>query len=221
MSTTDGAAATVAPKTDGHRALAALLDDAGAYSVTPQGTEGPYYFDVDRIRSDIREDRPGAPLLLGLRIRDAESCEPIQNAVVDIWHCDAGGLYSGFEAASTGVPGGGIARRSDEETYLRGAQVTSSDGIVQFKTIYPGWYPGRTIHIHAKVHLDNATALTTQLYLDDAFTERVFESRPYVAGQGRDTLNADDSIFDEALLLALSGDPQDVTGVLTFDVKPA
>ncbi len=100
-------------------------------------------------------------------MRDAGSCEPLENAVVDTWHCDATGLYSGFESASTGRPGGG---RSDEETYLRGAQATNEDGIVQFRTIYPGSYRCRTVHIHAKVHLDRQTVLTSQLFFADRFT---------------------------------------------------
>ncbi len=118
-------------------------------------------------------------------MRDAGSCEPIENAVVDIWHCDAGGLYSGFESASTGGGGGGPpgggggpgGGPTDEETYLRGAQATNEDGIVQFRTVYPGWYRGRTVHIHAKVHIDRQTVLTSQLFFADDFTERVYARR--------------------------------------------
>jgi protocatechuate 3,4-dioxygenase beta subunit len=106
----------------------------------------------------------GHALRLGLRVLDAESCEPIANAIVDIWHCDATGLYSGFESASTGGgPGGGGSGPTDEKTYLRGARATNNDGIVEFETVYPGWYRGRTVHIHAKVHLDKQTVLTSRL----------------------------------------------------------
>ena len=129
------------------------------------------------------------------------SCEPIENAVVEIWHCDALGIYSGFVAASTGAGSG-----RDDETFLRGAQVTNGDGIVQFRTVYPGWYRGRTVHIHAMVHLDRSSLLTSQLYFDDEFTERIHADAPYSQAAGRDTFNSDDSIFDESLLLTLTGD---------------
>ncbi len=216
VTTTDGGTATVRPKTDGRATAADLFDEAASCSLTPEETEGPYYFDVDKIRSDVREDRDGTTLRLALRVRDATSCEPIENAVVEIWHCDALGIYSGFVAASTG--GGGAA---DDETFLRGAQVTNGDGIVQFRTIYPGWYPGRTVHIHAKVHLDRTSLLTTQLYFDDAFTERIYGNAPYSQATGRDTFNSSDSIFDESLLLTLTGDGDGVTGAMTFDVESA
>jgi protocatechuate 3,4-dioxygenase beta subunit len=170
---------------------------------------------VDRIRSDIREDREGTPLRLAVRVRDAGSCEPLRSAVVDIWHCDARGSYSGFEAAT---PGGG---RTDEETYLRGAQATDAEGIVEFHTVYPGFYPGRTVHIHAKVHLDRRTVLTTQLYFDDAFTDRIHARKPYSRAGRRDTFNDTDGIFDESLLLTLSEEDDGVLGLMTFDVRRA
>ena len=119
-------------------------------------------------------------------MRDAESCEALRNAVVEIWHADAGGVYSGFDAGAG-------------EDFLRGAQVTDADGIVEFTTVYPGWYVGRTPHIHAKVHVDNATALTTQLYFDDAISTAVYEGgSPYQPDEGRVTNDAD-RIFDESL----------------------
>ncbi len=121
------------------------VDSAGSScEATAELTEGPYYFDADALRSDIREDREGVTLRLGIRVRSAGDCAPIKDAVVDIWHCDAGGVYSGFEAG-------------EGERYLRGTQVTNADGVAEFTTIYPGWYRGRTVHIHAKVHLDKQT----------------------------------------------------------------
>jgi protocatechuate 3,4-dioxygenase beta subunit len=213
--TTDGSTATVEPRTATAPETKQRFEASATCTVTAEQTEGPYYFDVDAIRSDITEDRDGTPLRLALRVRDAGSCEPIPNAVVDIWHCDAGGRYSGFESGS---PGGG---RSDEETYLRGAQVTNRDGIVEFRTVYPGAYPGRTIHIHAKVHLDRTTVLTTQLYFDERTTERVHAQAPYGGGAGRDTRNDADGIYDRALELDLSRDGGGVLGMLTFDVRRA
>lgn len=219
VSTTTGATSTVEPQTSSSAALADLFDDAASCTVTPEETEGPYYFDVDSIRSDIREDRDGTTLRLAVRIQDAEACTPLANAVVDVWHCDAGGLYSGFESASTGGAGG--SGPTDEETYLRGAQVTNADGIVEFVTIYPGWYRGRTVHIHGKVHLDSATALTTQFFFDKAVTEAVYAQDPYAAHAGRDSFNDTDGIYDERLLLTLSEDGDGYLGLMTLGVEAA
>jgi protocatechuate 3,4-dioxygenase beta subunit len=206
--TAEGGTATVEPQATPSRDTADLFGDESSCTLTPEMTEGPYYFDADSIRSDIREDRDGTPLRLAIRVRAADNCEPLPNAVVDIWHCDAGGVYSGFEAG-------------EGERFLRGAQVTNRDGIVEFTTVYPGWYQGRTVHIHAKVHLDRATALTTQLYFDDAVTDVVYEREPYTARGERDQRNDTDGIFDEALLLDLSRDGNGWLGVISFDVAEA
>jgi protocatechuate 3,4-dioxygenase beta subunit len=184
---------------------AADMDDARACTLTAEQTEGPFYFDVDRIRSDIREDREGTTLRLRLRVRDQEAgCEPIRNAVVDVWHCDAEGSYS-----ATG------------QTYLRGAQVTNADGIAEFTTIYPGWYPGRTVHIHAKVHLDRETVLTTQFYFADDVTARVFVDAPYPGESNRDGFNASDGLYDPNLELTLSEEGEGYVGRMTVDVASA
>ena len=162
-----------------------------------------------------------------MRVRDA-ACTPVPNCVVEIWHCDAGGVYSGFEAQSTGAGGGGTFRsgetsdgpysagdreaaRGDDGTYLRGAQVADAGGIAQFTTIFPGWYRGRTVHVHLKVYVDRKTVLTTQLYVDDALTDRIQTASPYDAHTGRDTTNANDSIFDASGLLTMQ---QTATGWL-------
>jgi protocatechuate 3,4-dioxygenase beta subunit len=216
--TEEGTAATVEPRTTTSKATAELFDEAGSCRVTTQLTEGPYYFDVDSVRSDITEDRRGTPLRLALRVRDASACEPLSDAVVDIWHCDATGLYSGFESASQGGPPGG-GGRSDQETYLRGAQVTNREGIVEFRTIYPGWYRGRTVHIHAKVHLDRATLLTTQLFFDEGTTSAVHRREPYSSRTGRDTFNDSDGIFAESQVLTTRRDGGGYLGLLTLDVE--
>ena len=188
--------------------LADLFDDSSACTLTAEQTEGPYYFDVDKIRSDVREDREGVELRLAIRVREAEVCKPLRNAVVDIWHADAGGVYSGFDSG-TG------------EVFLRGAQVTDADGIVEFTTVYPGWYVGRTPHIHAMVHVDSSTALTTQLYFDDATSTAVYEGgSAYKPDEGRVTNDAD-MIFDESLVLDLSEEGNGYLGALSFDVAAA
>jgi protocatechuate 3,4-dioxygenase beta subunit len=199
----------------------AEFDSATTCTVATELTEGPYYFDVDSIRSDIREDREGTLLRLGVRVRDAESCEAIENAIVDVWHCDALGIYSGFESASMGGPGGGGSGPADEETYLRGAQATNSDGIAEFKTVYPGWYRGRTTHIHLKVHLDKQTLLTSQLFTTREFDDIVYARAPYSQDTGRDTYNETDGIYAESAELTLSEDGDAVRGLITLDVQRA
>lgn len=214
--TSTGATATISPQgaaTD----LAARFDGAATCTLSPEETEGPYYFDVDAIRRDIREDQPGTPLHLGIRVQDAGACDPVTNAVIDIWHCDGVGVYSGFESASQGGPGG--AGPTDEDTFLRGAQVTNQDGIVEFLTVYPGWYRGRTVHIHTKVHVDSATLLTTQLYFDEAVTASVYEQEPYASHTGRDVFNDGDGIFDAATMLSLEPEDDGYLGLITLGVS--
>jgi protocatechuate 3,4-dioxygenase beta subunit len=96
----------------------------------PELTEGPYYLDLDLVRSDITEGRPGLPLDLRVNVVDAGSCEPIEGAAVDVWHCDAEGIYSGVDGA-------------EGETFCRGVQLTDAGGTAEFLTVFPGWYTGR------------------------------------------------------------------------------
>jgi protocatechuate 3,4-dioxygenase beta subunit len=180
--------------------VASRFGEESNCSLTPELTEGPFYFDADKVRSDIRDGREGATLRLALRVRDS-ACEPISDAVVDIWHCDAAGAYS-----------------EEGDPFLRGVQVTSRDGIAEFTTIYPGWYQGRTVHIHAKVHVDASTVLTTQLFFDDAVSDRVFAAPPYDAHGEREQRNDGDGIFDRALVLDLSEDGEGYLGTISFDV---
>jgi protocatechuate 3,4-dioxygenase beta subunit len=185
--------------------LVSRFDETARCTRAAEQTEGPFYFEVDRVRSDIREGRDGATLRLGVRVRNADdSCEPIRNAVVDVWHCDATGSYA--------EPG---------ETFLRGLQVTNRDGIAEFTTVYPGWYPGRTVHIHAKVHIDNQTVLTTQFYFDDDFSDRVFSLEPYASDSGRDAYNDTDGLYEEELELTLAREREAHLGLITLDVTRA
>ena len=115
--------------------------------LTPELTEGPFYVAGEKIRRDVSEGKPGTPLLLNLRVLAASTCRVVRNASVEIWHCDAGGVYSGAVAGNSGT------------NFLRGMQKTNRLGIATFKTIYPGWYQGRAVHIHVKVHI-GATSST-------------------------------------------------------------
>jgi len=149
--------------------------------LTPEQTEGPYFLDGDRVRRDITEGKPGAPLVLRLRVLDVSTCRSIRRAAVDVWHCDAAGVYSGVQG-NTG-------------TFLRGIQRTDAKGLAVFRTIYPGWYPGRTVHVHVKVALGGNVVHTGQLYFPDGVTDAVYGRRPYSRRPNRSTRNAADSIF--------------------------
>ena len=158
---------------------------SGAVScvLTPEQTEGPYYIAGEKFRRNITEGRPGVPLLLRLRVVDASTCRPIRNAAVDIWHADALGVYSGF--------GAGAASR----TFMRGIQRTDANGLARFRSVYPGWYRGRTVHIHVKVHVAGNVVHTGQLYFPDSLTDRVFRRKPYRRRPNRTTRNANDFVF--------------------------
>jgi protocatechuate 3,4-dioxygenase beta subunit len=152
--------------------------------LAPEQTEGPYYVDDAALRRDVREGRPGVLLTLRLTVVNASSCKPIKGAAVEIWHCDAGGVYS-----ATSVQG------TDDERFLRGVQRTDARGVAIFKTVYPGWYQGRTVHIHTMVHIGGNVVHTGQLYFADAVTDAVYKRSPYSARPNRTTRNAADSIY--------------------------
>ena len=149
--------------------------------VTPQQTEGPFFTDARLNRSDIRSDptdnsvRDGVPLALTLRVSSVGvgGCFPLAGAMVDVWHCDAAGAYSDADGATAG------------KRFLRGYQLTDAGGAARFTTIYPGWYPGRAVHIHLKVRVNAGPALghefTSQLYFNEAVTDRVHARAPYSA----------------------------------------
>jgi protocatechuate 3,4-dioxygenase beta subunit len=151
--------------------------------LTPEQTEGPYYIANEKMRRNITEGRPGAPLVLRLFVVDASTCRPIKGAAVDIWHADAGGVYSGFSSGSA------------NRTLMRGIQRTDATGLARFRTVYPGWYRGRTVHIHVKVHVGGNVVHTGQLYFPDSWTDRVFRRKPYSRRPNRDTRNATDFVF--------------------------
>ena len=164
--------------------------------LTPEQTEGPYYIPREKVRKNIIEHRPGTPLMLRLTVVDATTCRPLKGAAVDLWHCDAEGIYAGFESASTGGAPGGNAGPTDTQTFLRGIQRTDARGYCEFQTIYPGWYRGRTTHIHVKVHVGGSVVHTGQLYFPDNLTGKVYQTGPYKArAAARDTRNSDDAIY--------------------------
>jgi protocatechuate 3,4-dioxygenase beta subunit len=200
--------------------------------------EGPYYVDGAKLRGDITEGKPGVPLTLRVALVDAKRCAPLSNAALDIWHCDAEGVYSGFTEESRGqfgrapgprggrgdgppppppgmqgfgpgaLPGPGARgpRKIDDSRFLRGVQVTDQKGIAEFATLYPGWYAGRAIHIHLKVHLGGDRAMDTyaggqvshtgQLFFPEDVTEQVAKMQPYAKHSGvHRTTQGEDGVF--------------------------
>jgi protocatechuate 3,4-dioxygenase beta subunit len=204
-----------------------LLPGAGTCTLTPETIAGPTWFDAQAVRSDIRDGRPGMPLELAFRVVQAGPCTPLANAVVDLWQCDALGIYSGFAAASPGQGGSpdGVDRYGDRqsaattpERFLRGTQATGADGVVSFSTVYPGWYPTRSAHLHVKVHLDNSTVFTGQLFFDDAVTDAVYAGDPYRQHPGRDTANDIDPFFSPEAQLRLGQDGARRLGALVLGI---
>ena len=200
----------------GASSLASETADAGEQSalacvLAPEMTEGPYYLDGDKVRRNITEGLPGAPLSLRLSVLDASTCKPIKGATVDIWHASAGGKYSGEEANDTvGL------------TFLRGIQRTDARGLALFQSVYPGWYPGRAVHIHVKVHVGGDVVHTGQVFFRDSFTDAVYRRAPYRARGTRDMRNADDSIFLDGgsrSLLRMRTTGKGYTGSITLGVR--
>jgi protocatechuate 3,4-dioxygenase beta subunit len=193
----------------------AALPATPACTLTSEQEEGPYYIDDETLRRDITEGRPGVPLTLAIRVVDARSCAPLRDAALDIWHCDASGVYSGFTADNPdggpvrgrgpGMPPGppppGFGRgprQIDATRFLRGVQISDDRGLVEFSTLYPGWYAGRAIHIHTKVHIASGhVAHTGQLFFPEDLTERIARIEPYAKRQGvYRTTQAEDGIFN-------------------------
>jgi len=152
--------------------------------LAPEQTEGPYYLDDASVRRNVTEGKAGVPLVLRLSVVSASTCKPIKGAAVEIWHCDAGGVYSGTSVQGT-----------QDERFLRGVQRTDAKGLALFRTIYPGWYQGRTVHIHVMVHLGGNVVHTGQLYFPDAVTDAVYKRGPYASRPNRDPRNGSDSIY--------------------------
>jgi protocatechuate 3,4-dioxygenase beta subunit len=185
--------------------------------VRPRQTEGPFFVDADLNRSDIRAEPKtgavsgGAPVRVTFRVSRMSGgrCEPLPRARVDLWHCDAAGLYSDVARGQPSTRG---------LRFLRGYQVTGADGLATFTTIFPGWYPGRTVHMHFKVSSE-AHEFVSQLYFDDELTDRIHAHPPYATRSPRAVRNGRDFIFrsgGERLMLPLREEKQVYVGV--FDI---
>lgn len=185
-------------------------------------TEGPYFVDERLNRSDIRVNtadgavKAGVPLQLTLRVLQVSrrGCAPLAGAMVDIWHCDALGVYSDVVDRSFNTVG---------QDFLRGYQITDANGVVNFTTIYPGWYPGRAVHIHFKVRSANAAGqnyeFTSQFFFDDGLSEQVFMRAPYSSKGSGFLRNANDGIYrsgGDQTMLTLTPDGDGYRA--TFDI---
>jgi protocatechuate 3,4-dioxygenase beta subunit len=180
---------------EGRRGMASSTRAASCV-VRPQLTEGPYFVDEKLNRSDIRTDpttgavRPGVLLLLNFNVTavSGSSCVPLPNAYVDVWHCDALGTYSDVSGSGAG------------QKFLRGYQVTDSDGVAQFTTVYPGWYSGRAVHIHFKIRLFSGSQktyeFTSQFFFPDSLNDQVYLQSPYSSKGNPDTPNSRDGIYN-------------------------
>jgi len=201
-------ASTIVSSTQAPSVTAAALSCV----VRPELTIGPYFVDEQLNRSDIRSEpsdnsvREGIPLTLAIGVYDVSqnSCNPIESAQVDIWHCDAQGVYSGVSDQGFDTTG---------QKFLRGYQLTAGTGRAQFTTIYPGWYSGRTVHIHFMIRTTGADGqsyeFVSQFFFDEALSDQVYSVQPYAAKGQRITLNSSDNTFNnggDQLLLDITGD---------------
>ncbi|MBK6015460.1 intradiol ring-cleavage dioxygenase [Streptomyces sp. MBT53] len=224
-----GAAAPEAPTTPTTTAAEAAA--AAVCTLTKEMTEGPYYLDGALVRANVTEGKAGIPLKLALTVVNDSTCAVIPNALVEIWHCDALGEYSGYV-------GNNGHSEADDGTFLRGGVLTNAAGLANITTIYPGWYRGRCVHIHVKVH--TGVTLTSngsftggqelhtgQLFIDETITTAVAKISPYSTNTVTRTTLAQDSIYDEGgaasglmTLTALgSSTSSGYTGTLTLGVQ--
>ena len=203
---------TLIAATDSPTAPPAATQAALSCVARPELTLGPYFVDEQLNRSDVRSEpsnnsvKEGVLLTLAIGVYNVSqnSCDPIESAQVDIWHCDAAGIYSGVTDRTFNTVG---------QKFLRGYQLTDATGKVQFLTIYPGWYSGRTVHIHFMIRITdtdgNAYEFVSQFFFDESLTDQVYSAQPYAAKGQRNTFNASDGIFNnggDQLLLDITGD---------------
>lgn len=163
---------------------------APACTLTPAAVAGPFYFDPKLQRSDITEGHPGVPLRLRFIVLDAANCTPLSGARVDVWHTRADGYYSGY-------PGQGDRRNVDTTggTFMRGTQIADARGEASFHSVYPGWYMGRTVHVHFKIFIDAKNMLTGQMYFPDALSQYIFANvGAYSRKVVRTTFNGNDEL---------------------------
>jgi protocatechuate 3,4-dioxygenase beta subunit len=232
-----GGAAMTTTTNAGRSRLLTLASSVGAACtpLTPEAEEGPFYLPDELVRSNIREDQAGVGLDLTFRVMDSDTCEPLENAAVDVWHCNGIGDYSGEGQAAEGL------HPTDSNTYLRGIQLTDARGRCRFTTIIPGWYPGRAVHIHTKVHVGGKVSHheyvggtvchTGQVFFAEKLIETISILNPYDEDPAARTRNRDDRVFTQqaggrsAIVHTKPNDKTDPTkgyiGVMILGVDPS
>lgn len=170
-------------------------------TLTDNFTVGPCYFDYDNDRDDISEGQPGVPMTLAMKLVD-DNCQPIEGAVIEVWWCDAQGIYSGNNAGSTGSVSefnAGFCTGNDAEAlnsrWFRGTKTTDSVGNVYFKACFPGWYPSRTTHIHFRIVVNGNQQLISQFGFDDSLSNDIYLNHSDYTGREKDTSNNSDTVF--------------------------
>jgi len=189
---------------------AAVASGAVTCVLAPEMTQGPYYVAGEKVRRNVTDGLAGTPLALHLTVLNATTCAPIKGATVEIWHASPTGLYSGIASQNT-----------LGKTYMRGVQPSDAKGLAIFDTLYPGWYMGRTVHIHVMVHLGGSIVHTGQLFFNDSLTDTVYKKAPYNSRPARDTRNATDSIYQNGgsnSLLALGKSAGGYLGAIAMGV---
>ncbi len=177
--------------------LATVADFGGSPQCTmlKDSVEGPFYFCTNPGSADIARGQAGAPLVIALRAVNAATCQPIADAVIDIWHCDAKGLYSGHNMAlDEAIQSTNHTPPNNGDRHCRGALRTDADGIAEFRSIYPGYYVERAVHIHFKVHIGNRAFLTNQALLPEPANNAVLAAAPYnMPRKGKRIANAQEA----------------------------
>ncbi|KAK0475789.1 dioxygenase [Armillaria novae-zelandiae] len=203
--------------------------------LTPEATTGPYIWEVSQtLRQDMTEDQPGIPLIMDIGVIDINTCEPMQNVLVDLWHCNATGSYSSFTKLSPNTPFEELLEElnytivddnfdlhTDDTTFLRGMWPTDANGVMEMKTIVPGFYVQRTVHIHVQVHQDwvlqsngtvktDTTANTGQIFLSDDLSEYLMSTEPSIGPPtAEDVIYAAESVngwFPELAVIPMDGE---------------
>jgi protocatechuate 3,4-dioxygenase beta subunit len=183
--------------------------------ITPPVPEGPFYKNEKLNRADITESKTGTPIEYIFMVED-KNCKPIEGAIVDIWQCDAAGHYSDFEREKT-----------LSQTWLRGFQKTDHTGVCKFKSIFPGWYDGRITHIHAKVHIDGNTLLTTNIFFTKEIEDKIHQKPLYPKGPNPiailddielKRLDKDNKRHDTLLMDVVGNSKGELTGRYKFSV---
>ncbi|KAI1848316.1 hypothetical protein JX265_013818 [Neoarthrinium moseri] len=185
--------------------VAALFADYNSCLLTPQVTQGPYYVADEYVRRNIGEDLEGVPIVMDFQVVDINTCEPMPNTYLEIWHANSTGVYSGVDVEGNGS--GESDPGNLDKTWGRGIQETNADGVAQFESIVPGHYTGRAIHIHTVVHknatlysnstlgAESVTSHIGQVFLDQDLISLVEATYPYNTNEQDLTLNADDTIL--------------------------